>query len=482
MLLFALVQRSLRLAYFGGRFEKAADPLALAVALLFAWHPLQTEAVEYVTQRTELLMAFCYLATLYASLRYWQAESRMAHTAWLVIASLACLAGMASKEVMVTAPVVVFLFERTFVSGTVRQTLKNSWRLYVGLAVGWLLLLALNLGGPRSASAGFHLDVPPYVWWFTQAKVFLMYLRLVVWPWPLVIHYEIPYVSTFATAWPYMAAVAFAGLWTLWLVWRGTASGFLLCCVFLILSPTLVVPVVTEVAAERRLYLPLAALAALVVLGGYAAAQRVTRRTAADRTPLVLTLVPVLAVAVVFALVSSRRLQAYADPVILWQEAVTHQPNSAVIYNNLSSELLGAGRIDEALETVRAGLKIAPDYPRLHNNLGVALLKLGTRDGFRPGQLEEAISQFNEAARLGADSADGSINLGFALLEDQRPDEAVKQFSRILAIEPYNAERCMAWAASWPRAGSEPKRAITSRAPWSAIRTWPKHTMTWRCY
>ena len=259
MLLFALVRRSLRLAYFAGRFEKAADPLALAVALLFALHPLGTEAVEYVTQRTELLMAFCYLATLYASLRYWQAGSRRARTAWLVIASLACLAGMASKEVMVTAPVMVFLFERTFVSGTVQQTIKSSWRLYLGLAVGWLLLVALNLGGPRSASAGFHLDVPPYVWWFTQAKVFLLYLRLVVWPWPLVIHYEVPYLSTLASAWPYLLPVALMGLGTLWLLWRGTASGFLLCCVFLILAPTFVVPIVTEVAVERRMYLPLAA-------------------------------------------------------------------------------------------------------------------------------------------------------------------------------------------------------------------------------
>ena len=237
MLLFALVRRSLRLAYFAGRFEKAADPLALAVALLFALHPLGTEAVEYVTQRTELLMAFCYLATLYASLRYWQAGLRRARTAWLVIASLACLAGMASKEVMVTVPVMVFLFERTFVSGTVQQTIKSSWRLYLGLAVGWLLLVVLNLGGPRSASAGFHLDVPPYVWWFTQAKVFLLYLRLVVWPWPLVIHYEVPYLSTLASAWPYLLPVALMGLGTLWLLWRGTASGFLLCCVFLILAP-----------------------------------------------------------------------------------------------------------------------------------------------------------------------------------------------------------------------------------------------------
>ena len=68
-------RRTLHLPHFEGRFTAAADPLAFGVAILWALHPLQTEAVEYVTQRTELMMGLCYLATLYASLRYWTARS-----------------------------------------------------------------------------------------------------------------------------------------------------------------------------------------------------------------------------------------------------------------------------------------------------------------------------------------------------------------------------------------------------------------------
>ena len=73
MLVGAIVRRTLRLEYFKGRFESVADWLALVTALLWALHPLQTEAVVYITQRTELTAAFFYLTTIYCSMRYWAA-------------------------------------------------------------------------------------------------------------------------------------------------------------------------------------------------------------------------------------------------------------------------------------------------------------------------------------------------------------------------------------------------------------------------
>src|SRR4029079_14674738 len=127
--LWGVVRRTLRLPYFRHRFETTAGWLALAVALLWALHPLQTEPVIYATQRTELMMAFFYLATLYCSLRYWallllplgegrgEGESRQ-RVLWLLVAIVACLCGMASKEAMVSAPLTVLLFERTFIAGS----------------------------------------------------------------------------------------------------------------------------------------------------------------------------------------------------------------------------------------------------------------------------------------------------------------------------------------------------------------------------
>src|SRR3954462_15950803 len=75
MLLWAIVRRTMSLPYFAGKFEGVAGWLALVVALLWSVHPLNTEAVVHITQRTELMLAFFYLATLYCSIRYWTAAA-----------------------------------------------------------------------------------------------------------------------------------------------------------------------------------------------------------------------------------------------------------------------------------------------------------------------------------------------------------------------------------------------------------------------
>ena len=277
MLLWAIVRRTLLLPYFQGRFEMTADWLAATVALIWALHPLQTEAVMYATQRTEILMAFFYLATLYCCLRYWSkdrsAESNDAlrlgaksasddrsaskRWIWLCFAVLSCIAGTLSKEVMVSAPVIVLLFERTFVAGSLGTAVRESWRLYVGLFSCWLIFVALHINSPHSDAAGFGHGISPFHWWLTQAKIVLIYFKLTIWPSPLIIHYELPILDSWSANWYCVLPVAFLGLGTLVLLWRNSPIGVLGTAVFAILSPTSIVPIITEVAAERRMYLAL---------------------------------------------------------------------------------------------------------------------------------------------------------------------------------------------------------------------------------
>ena len=291
----------MQLPYFIGRFESSASWLALAVSLIWAVHPLQTEAVIYATQRTELLMAFFYLATLDCSLRYWsylplppgegQGEGApIAHrtvfcSIWLTLAVIACLAGMASKEVMVSAPVMVLLFDRTFITGSLAKAIRASWPLYIGLASTWLLLLALNIGAPRGDTAGFQGGQSLISSWLTQCQVLLMYFKLVVWPAPLLIHYLLPYSESFGQVWMYAVPVLLLGIATLVLLWWNRPIGYLGTWVFAILAPTTVVPILTEVAAERRMYLPLAAIVVLFVVGGYMLTTLVRRSVAARVSP-----------------------------------------------------------------------------------------------------------------------------------------------------------------------------------------------------
>jgi tetratricopeptide (TPR) repeat protein len=486
MLLWAIVRRTLRLLYFERRLDSVAGWLALAVAMLWALHPLQTEAVEYVTQRTELMMAFFYLATIYCSLRYWSVlplplgEGRgegdldnprypRQRTTWLVLATFACLCGMASKEVMVSAPVVVLLFERTFIAGSLAKALRRSWPLYAGLAATWLLLLAFQINAPYSGSAGFHLGLSLPVWWATQCKVLLIYLKLVVWPSPLLLHYELPYLDSFAQAWMYVLPIVLLAIAALVLLWKNSALGFVLVGSAAILAPTSIVPIPTEIAAERRMYLPLAFLMALFVVGGYVLLQKYLKRLSHDRqaaraTGVIPTLfgLSMLLIALLFGAVSATHLRAYNDPMQLWQQVVQYQPNNfaahynlgmllnhagresesfaelqaAVNANPLSANgrsafgfaLMNAGRLPEAIESLEAALAIDPDHVGALNNMG-RLLILMERNA-------EAVEHLQQALRISPNHSDARHNLGKALANVGQTDAAIEELRTALRLAP----------------------------------------------
>ncbi|HEY2840526.1 MAG TPA: tetratricopeptide repeat protein [Pirellulales bacterium] len=492
LLLWMIVGRTLRLPFFGDKFADVADPLALLVTLVWALHPLQTESVAYVTQRTELMVGFCYLSTFYSSLRYWDAKSRGERFTWLALATLSCLVGVGCKEVIVTAPALVLLFERTFIAGSFRRAIRESWPLYLGLALSWGWLLALSVYGPRYGTAGFGRGVPVLAYWATQAKVLLMYLKLTLFPWPLVIHYDFPLLDTIPSALLAVVPVAALVIVTLVLIWRRTAAGFLGACLFVILSPTLVVPMSDEIAAERRMYLPLAAIAALLVVGGYSVAQKFTRKLPTETspdppgaTPLTMTGGCALLIAAILFLLSANRVRYYDDPVKLWEDAVAHQahdwltqanygdvlnkagrpqdavphfqealrlkPGRAPLHHNLAIALSGAGRLPEAIEQFEETVRIEPSSASYYHDLGAALLNAG--------QLEPAIERFETSLKLNPNSIVTQEYLATALLNADRPQEAIERFEQVLRIDPDSpgAQRKLAFALA--KAG-QPQAAI----------------------
>lgn len=422
ILLMLIVRRTLRLEYFAGQFDRSAGPLALAVSLLWAIHPLQTEPVAYITQRTELLMAFCYLATLYSALSYLTSAVPNVRRAWLTFAVIACAAGMASKEVMVSAPLVVLLFDWTFVTRSLRRIVRDSWQLYAGLAATWLLLFALNFGGPRSSSAGFHLHVSPWTWWATQAQVFWMYLKLAIWPWPLVIHYELPLVDIWTAAWPWLFLTVLVVISTLILLWSQRPTGFVAASILMILAPTSIVPIVSEVAAERRMYLPLAPLLALVVVGAYCLLKRLLAPSSAGRAsagtrPLAIVVVIAAMLAFAGGLVSTRRLAAYENMTTLWQDTLLHQPDNFIANYNLACCLNANGQTVEAIGYFERAVQLRPNVPRVRISLGDALVRVD-----RPA---EAIPQFEEAVRLTPDDFPVYARLAQAYVSTDQPTQAV---------------------------------------------------------
>ncbi|HVP10937.1 MAG TPA: hypothetical protein VMV94_07075, partial [Phycisphaerae bacterium] len=248
----------------GARADDGAAWLAFVAALIWIVHPLQTESVTYIVQRAEALLGLFYLLTLYCTIRGIQTKGRAA-AAWFVAAVAGCGLGMATKENMATAPLVVFVVDWAFFSKSVGEVFRRRWGLYAGLSGTLLILAGLTAPGPRSDSAGFHVaGMTAWSYATSQPLVILYYLWLTICPYPLCLDYSWPVVQ----AWPAIVLpallLAAAGLASLWALRGRSALGVLGVCFFVVLAPTSSFVPLKDLAFEHRMYLP---LAALIVLG-----------------------------------------------------------------------------------------------------------------------------------------------------------------------------------------------------------------------
>ena len=414
--LLGLVRRTLLLAPLRERFGRDALALGLATALLWALHPLQTESVTYVVQRVESLAGLFYLVTLYCALRGAGAGGGL----WNAAAVAACLAGVCTKEVVATAPLVVLLYDRTFLSASFREALGKRRGLYAGLAATWLPLAGLvaTTGFSRGGSAGFG-SAPALAYWLTQFEAVSRYLRLSVFPSPLVFDYGTHLLRGAGAALPFAlpvialaAAVAFA-------LRALPRVGFLGAWFFVILAPSGLVPVATQTMAEHRMYLPLAAIVVGLVLGAY---------RLAGRWSWVLVAACIL---VSFMLTRSRNAD-YASTLSLWGDTAQKEPGNARAHNNLGLALFRLGRDAEAISHYRTSIAIEPGDQGTHSNLGNALDRLGRTD--------EAIAQYESALRIQPDFAPALFNLAKALYRQGRTEEAIARYLEVIRVQPDYAE------------------------------------------
>ena len=421
--------------------------LAFNVALLWTLHPLQTEAVTYLIQRVESLMGLFYLLTLYCFIRATEETTRPLTTdngtpaprglevrgpwsrglrsvrpvVWFACSVISCLFGMATKEVMVTAPVLVLLYDRTFVAGTFGEAWTRRGRLHLGLAATWLPLLALvaSTGWNRGGASGFNVGVTPAAYWLTQFEAVARYLGLAAWPHPQVFDYGTFWVHGAGGAAGYALLVVPLVAATVWALRRAPIAGFLGAGFFGILAVTSVVPGTIQMIVEHRMYLPLAAVIAPAVLGLYA---MLGRRC----------WVPLAALAFGLGLLTARRNADYRSELAIWTDTVAKRPDSPRARNGLAFALDHAGRVPEAIQQFEAALRLAPDNAELHDNLGVTLA--------RAGRTAEAIAQFGAAVRAQPGLPVAHSNLGNALMQAGRDVEAIREYGEAVRLKPDYAE------------------------------------------
>jgi tetratricopeptide (TPR) repeat protein len=424
--------------------------VAFAVALLWILHPLQTESVTYLSQRAESLMGLFYLLTLYGFIRGAE-EPDSRSGGWYGLSCLACLFGMLTKEVMVSAPLMALLYDRTFRSGSFREAWRRHRKVYLGLAATWILLaVSVASAGPtRGGTSGFAIATP-WAYWLTQFEAVVRYLQLSFWPSPLILYYESFWAKDLEQVLPYALVVVPLAAATLWALWRGAegpssppcrgiaqrsrttglrrgecragarAFGFLGAWFFAILAPTSLVPNSIQMIAEHRMYLPLAAVITAAVGGMYS--------LLGQRAALGLCAIA----AVGFGITTARRNEVYQSDLTLWADTVAKQPGNALAHNNLGKALYERGAITEAVAQYQDAIRLRPGPESIY-----AYINLGDALGLA-NRLPAAIATYREAGRLQPDWPGIHDKLADALSHAGRGPEAISEYERALQLNPAN--------------------------------------------
>jgi tetratricopeptide (TPR) repeat protein len=444
LVLFGIARRTLLQPALRERFGSAATPLALAVALLWAVHPLLTESVTYVIQRAESLMGLFYLLTVYCFIRSAKSEDNTSgasgprapaaaptvenshYNAWHLLAVVACVLGMATKEVMVSAPLLVLLYDRTFVAGSWRAAWAKRKVFYSSLGATWLLLGWLVLGAEnRGGTAGLGLGDSVWTYALTQTRAIYLYLRLAFWPRPLVFDYGTDAIEHLADALPFVLAVALLIAGTAVALWRWPVAGFLGAWFFAILAPSSsFVPIPVQPMAEHRMYLPLAAVVALAVAAIYSRWRRGCWFVFA-------------ATALVLVALTAARNEDYRNPRSIWADTVAKRPGNARAQCYYGDVLAAQGQFTEALAHYQEAIRLdRPAATRGDRSIFADILVNSGNVLRALGREAEAVKRYEEALRVDPGLAAAHFNLGAIHLQANRLPAAVDQFEQALKIDP----------------------------------------------
>jgi len=393
------------------------ESIGLIAALLFAAHPLGTQAVTYLVQR---IASVCALFELGAVAAFLLARRGAGERWWWVSWSCGLLAAL-SKEMSVALPVLLLVVEWILRAGKPSGR-APLLRLAPFLLIAWIVpVLAATPFGPE-AYAAHGLRETPFIgrleYFLTQLTVVPRYLGLMLWPANQQLDPFVPLQRGFSP--PVVAgALLLAALAALALACRRRAPVVALGLGWFLVSvaPESSLIPIRNLMVEHRAYLPLAGIVWIAAAGFAALASRGRG-----------WLVAPLAVVIALTTVTHVRNRVWASDLALWSDNARKSPGSPTAQVNFGLALQEAGRLDEAEAAFRAALRTDPDMVLALSNLGMLY---GSQR-----RLGEARAALERAERLDPRQPDALNNLGMLDWIQGDTAGAARRFERAIAADP----------------------------------------------
>ena len=455
----------------------ALDPhqrlIALFTALLFAVHPLQTEAVTYISQRVGLLAAFFYLGSVasYAGSRL--TAGRSTKYIFYVLCLVSAFLAMKSKENAFTLPLALVLYELLFLKASSRKRMLLLFPLLLTMVIIPFEYISerLEQGGLSSAmseASRLDTDMPRTDYMLTQFTVIATYMRLIVLPVGQNLDYDwSEYHSVLdplvMLSFVLIMATLSLACFLLYRSRRGDGSlrlaGFGIIWFFLALSVESGAIPISELIFEYRVYLPSAGFFVAAVTSIFVVVHKLKGRWQAAGQAAVAAL---SILTITFMGVAYARNTVWQDAVSLWADAVRKSPKKARPHNNLGLAYLHKGLTDTAFEYLLVAVKLDPDFADAHNNLGLAYIYNGMPDKgikhcqraieltsdfpkaynnlglayYSKGMARQAIDNYKTSIKMNPDFAEAYHNLGNVYIQTRQYNNAIELFNKVLKINP----------------------------------------------
>ncbi len=395
----------------------------------FVWlvHPIQTQSVTYIVQRMNSLMAMFYIMSFLFYIKARLADNRRKKLLLFTGCVLTGILSVSAKELGVTLPLFILLYEWFFF-----QDLNFAWLKRYVLFWGSLVVLltfaavmyfkGLHHGGMFPSYDDYDFNMIQRV--LTEFRVVVFYLSLLFLPHPSRLNLEHDFAISHSLADPVstlFSMFVIIGLFVLalYLIKKERLLSF---CILWFLGNLVIESsvIALELIYEHRLYLP---------------SMGITFLTAILLTRLFklawLKIVLISAVLLVFSFWTYERNKVWKDGITLWTDCVEKSPDKFRPHNNLGIAYKHKGKYEKAVRHFARALEIKPDDAGVHNNMGNTLA--------RQRKLDKAIFHYNEALRIDPDNAVVYLihnNLGLTLARKDRIKEAVYHFKRAVEIKP----------------------------------------------
>jgi len=424
ILLYLFVLKTITLP---GLRHKCRHPVWAAVLASLLWfvNPVQIQSVTYIVQRMNSMATLFFLCSFLSYVYGRLARKTQARIALLALCALCWVFSMASKEIALTLPGLIFVYEWLFFQDLARAWIKKS-AIYVVIGLTGVLTAVYLVYHYTPLSFFTSIFQPrPYTAlerFLTEGRVILFYISLLAYPHPGRLNLNHDMAISRSLLDPFTTLLSFAALFVLLVFTILTAKRYRIvafCMIWFFANVAIeALAAGTEPIFEHRAYLPSMLFFVPFVWVAFRGINK----------PKII--VPVItALIIVLSFWTYQRNALWMDPVAFWEDAVRKSPYHFRSHANLGMSYLQAKAYDSALKPLQKALTLNPPYPaEIYTNLGLLYLEIGKQDQARQN-LERAVS-------LNPNNFVGLDFLGTLYRKQKSHSEAIRYYRRATTINP----------------------------------------------